>query len=209
MRTLEWYFDFISPYSYLQLLEFTRLPEDLRTVYYPVLFAGILGHWGQKGPAEIAPKRRFIYRQLVWQARRQGVELRFPQAHPFNPLPLLRLCIALDSRPEVVLALFRYVWRDGHLPLEQPAWSQLTDTLGVDDVETRIGAPQVKKQLRDNANHAIERQVFGVPTCVVDGQLFWGADAFEFLLDYLQDPSLLDEPEFQRVSALPVAASRE
>ena len=54
----DWYFDFVSPFAYLQLMDFKRLPDSLGIRYRPVLFAGLLGHWGQKGPAEIPDKRR-------------------------------------------------------------------------------------------------------------------------------------------------------
>ena len=57
MPRLTWYFDFISPFSYLQLCRFGELPKGTDIQHTPVLFAGLLGHWGQKGPAEIAPKR--------------------------------------------------------------------------------------------------------------------------------------------------------
>ena len=61
-----------------------------------MLFAGILGAHGQKGPAEIPAKRAFTYRFVLWQAKRLGIPLKLPHEHPFNPLPLLRLAIACD-----------------------------------------------------------------------------------------------------------------
>lgn len=208
MRTIEWYFDFISPYSFLQIERFDELPEDVRVEYRPILFAAILNHWGQKGPAEISSKRKFIYRHLTWQAKRHGIAFHFPRAHPFNPLAMLRLCIALDNNPTVIRQLFRYVWRDGRLPDDTEAWSQLLASLDVHGGEALLQSPQVKQQLRANGERAIALNVFGVPTFIADGELFWGVDAFEFFLDYLKNPALLKDPELSRVSELPVAASR-
>ena len=100
MRPAAWYFDVISPYAYLHLARFGELP-DLAISYKPVLFAGLLNHWGQKGPAEIAPKRTWTYRACQFWADTHGIPFRFPAAHPFNSLHYQRLIIACGSTPEV------------------------------------------------------------------------------------------------------------
>ena len=92
-RTADWYFDFISPFAYLQWQAVRRLP-GIVPVCRPVLLAGLLSHHGHKGPAEIPSKRLFTYRHAQWRADRAGIPMTFPPAHPFNPLAALRLCIA-------------------------------------------------------------------------------------------------------------------
>ena len=116
MASVDWYFDFISPFAYLQSEQLTLLGPAVRVRYRPVLFAGLLNAHGHKGPAEIPRKRVFSYRFLVWQARRMGIAFKMPPEHPFNPLPLLRLAIACDCAPVAVHRIFRFVWRDGRLP---------------------------------------------------------------------------------------------
>ena len=96
MTSADWYFDFVSPFSYLQCEQLPALAPRIAIRYRPVLFAGLLGANGQKGPAEIPAKRLFTYRFCVWQARNSASPLKFPHEHPFNPLPLLRLAIACD-----------------------------------------------------------------------------------------------------------------
>ena len=91
---ISWVFDFISPYSYLSFQQLPALPAGTQLELVPVLFAGLLNHFGQLGPAEVAPKRRFTYRFVLWRARRMGLPLKVPPAHPFNPLSALRLAIA-------------------------------------------------------------------------------------------------------------------
>jgi 2-hydroxychromene-2-carboxylate isomerase len=110
----DWYFDFVSPFSYLQCERLQALAASIRP--HPVLFAAILDANGQKGPAEIPAKRVFTYRFVIWQAKALGIPLKFPHAHPFNPLPLLRLAIACESRLDAITQIFRFVWRDGRLP---------------------------------------------------------------------------------------------
>src|SRR5207249_4672726 len=94
---MDWYFDFISPYSYLQLEQMPRWPEGVVLVAKPILFAALLDHWGQKGPAEIPVKRAFTYSQVQWLGDRAGIPFRFPPRHPFNPVSVLRLAVALDN----------------------------------------------------------------------------------------------------------------
>ncbi|HEU4531921.1 MAG TPA: DsbA family protein, partial [Steroidobacteraceae bacterium] len=81
----DWYFDFISPYAFLNFHRLGELEGRITVRMKPVLFGAILDHWGQRGPAEIAPKRTFVYRQAHWLARRRELAFKGPQAHPFNP----------------------------------------------------------------------------------------------------------------------------
>ena len=177
--------------------------------YRPVLFAGLLKAHGHKGPAEIPAKRRFTYRFVVWQAKRLGVPLKFPAMHPFNPLPLLRLAIVADCDPEAVRRIFRFVWRDGRLgdlPIE---WAELMSELGLQEVEARIGAPEVKEALRRNTDEAVARGVFGVPTLAIGEELFWGVDATAMAADYVAHGCRFADPEMERVAALPIGAERD
>jgi 2-hydroxychromene-2-carboxylate isomerase len=206
--TVDWYFDFISPFSYLQTARFGGLPDDVAIAYRPILFAGLLERYRTRGPAEIPPKRIFTYRHCHWLARRLGVPFRMPPAHPFNPLNALRLCVARDGRAEDVLAIFRAIWVDGHLPDTADGWRAIGRAVGVDDPDGVIHSRGVKQALRDNSARAIDAGVFGVPTFVFAGTPFWGVDATDFFIDVLRDPSLLDDAEMKRIVALPASAQR-
>lgn len=207
MRTALWYFDFVSPFAYICLHRLKELPQDVRIEYRPVLFAGLLGHWGQKGPAEIASKRRYTYRWCNWWAKRLGIPFRFPAGHPFNPLQHLRLSIACGSTPEAVRKIFDSLWTGGDDAASPLAFGTLSRTLGIDPMQ--LGAEEIKNALRSNTEQAAARGVFGVPTFEVDGELFWGADSIEFLNAFLTDPSILRNDEVRRLDGLPVAAARK
>jgi 2-hydroxychromene-2-carboxylate isomerase len=209
MASADWYFDFVSPFSYLQCEQLPALEARMRIHYHPVLFAGLLKAHGHKGPAEIPAKRRFTYRFLVWQARKLGVPFKFPAVHPFNPLPLLRLAIAADCDPEAVRRIFRFVWRDGRLgdlPIE---WAELMSELHLPDAQLRIESPEVKAALRRNTDEAIAKGVFGVPTLAIGDELFWGADATAMAADYVAAGCRYADPEMARVADLPIGAERE
>jgi len=205
----DWYFDFVSPFSYLQCEQLPTLERSIRIRYRPVLFAALLAEHGHKGPAEIASKRRFTYRFVVWQAAKLGIPLKFPAAHPFNPLALLRLAIAADCQPSAVRRIFRFVWRDGRLgdlPIE---WAELISELDIPDAATRIASSEVKDALRKNTDEAIARGVFGVPTLAIGDELFWGADATAMAADYLAQGCKFTNAEMTRVASLPAGAERD
>lgn len=206
---LDWYFDFVSPFSYLQLEQFDRLPAQLAITFRPVLLGALLSHWGSKGPAELAPKRRFTYRYAQFHAEQLGIPFRMPPAHPFNPLKLLRLAIAAGCTRAPIQDIFRFVWRDGADPASVQETQALAARLGVADIEHAIAQPEVKAQLRQNTEQAIARGVFGVPTFALGGDLFWGEDATPMLLHCLASPAWLQSDEVRRISDLPVGVRRE
>ena len=127
LHEIDFFYDPISPYAHLA---FERLPQALMGLsvvvrYKPVLFAALLKAHGQLGPAEIPAKRDWTYRQVLWLAQHHGLRLDLPAAHPFNPLPLLRLGLAsaTDDAPGetsryVTEALFRHVWHGGGDPVD-------------------------------------------------------------------------------------------
>lgn len=208
MKNADWYFDFISPYAYLQCAKLPELARHANLRLRPVLFAALLDHHGQLGPAEIAPKRDFIFRQSLWLAQRHNIEMKFPPSHPFNPLPPLRLAIALDASLDAVQSIFDFIWREGRDVGNPAEFEQLARRLGVDDVATRIALPAVKETLRSNGEEANARGVFGVPTLVVDDEIFWGFDASEFFMDYISQPDKVRTALFEPVAQFPQGDAR-
>ena len=213
MKVVDFWFDALSPYAWLA---FDRLPQALAGLnvvvnYQPVLLAGLLAHWGQKGPAEITPKRAWTYRQVLWLAQQQGTPLQLPQPHPFNPLALLRL--ALASAPaggtpnrRVVELLFRHAWcRDGADPNEPLALAALADAVApLRDPD----GDDIKAELRAASQAALAQGIFGVPTCVCDGRAFWGQDALPMLRAALLGDAWFDGPAWADAGAQPLGVQR-
>ena len=208
MKHITFYLDFISPYAYLA---FEKLPEALMghsysVSYKPLLFAALLKHHGQLGPAEISGKREWTYRHVLWLAGEQGVALQLPARHPFNPLGLLRLAVACSQGglPNRYLCetLFRHVWLGGQDAADGTRLALLAEQLAP---SRDPNSEEVKAQLRSNAQNAIEHGVFGVPTFEVDGKLFWGLDALPMLSAYMQDEKCLDDIWFaaEQVGKMP------
>ena len=202
--SIDWYFDFVSPYSFICFHRLRELPET-KINYHPVLFAGLLEHWGQKGPAEIPAKRKWTYRWCTWWARELGITFRFPGHHPFNPLPYLRLAIAAGPSEAVVRRIFNVIWTTGDDALDPSVFETLCKEFKVD--ASKVSA--AKEGLRASTVEAARRGVFGVPSFVIDGEVFWGADALDFLKAFLADEAVLRNDEMRRVDNLPVGATRK
>lgn len=206
MRQIDWYFDFISPYAYFALADVERL-AGVQVRYRPILFAALLDHWGHKGPAEMPTKRVWTYRWCTWLAAQRGIPFRFPAAHPFNSLAYLRLAIACDCRPDAVRRIFEAIWTTGANPSDPNMITDLARSLQVDPAS--LSSADIKETLRAQTADAITRGIFGVPTLLIDGEVFWGADAMDFARAYIADASILDASEMRRLAALPVGASRK
>jgi 2-hydroxychromene-2-carboxylate isomerase len=205
---VSWVFDIISPFAYLGFKQLPALPQGVELEFVPILFAGLLNHHGQIGNAEIVPKRRFTYRFSLWRAQKMGIPMRYPPAHPFNPLAALRLILAAGNTHHAIERVFDAVFKEGTDVADPAVIAALATELGVKDAATALAAPELKQKLRDNTNWAIERGVFGVPTLLIGDEAFWGHDAFDMALDYLRDPQGFETPEMQRVDSLPYGTVR-
>ncbi len=188
------YFDVISPFSYLMdaTLRQQGLPMQVRL--RPVLFAGLLQAHGTKGPAEVEAKRAFTYEYCTWFAHKNGIPFVMPSVHPFNPLHYLRLIVATGCSPSITSRIFDALWTTGADPEDPAVWRKVVESVGVYDAEFRIQLQTVKSEVRSNTEKAIAEGVFGVPTIVAAGHLFWGLDSLAMLRDYLAGDAVFQSP---------------
>ena len=220
MREIHFYFDVISPYAWLA---FKALPAALdgiehRVHYHPVVFGAMLKHHGQLGPAEMPGKRDWTYRQVLWLAKQQGTELQMPASHPFNSLALQRMAAATSPKGEpsrdVVEAIFKHVWCSGLEATDEARIAELqkhlTQLVQVSrpGFQIDIQSPEVKQQLLQQTQAAIDLGLFGVPSMVVDGQVFWGQDALPMLRAYLEGDAWFQSSDWLDVGKLPVGIKR-
>ena len=213
MIHIDFYFDPISPYAYLA---FERLPEVLQGLSYsvnyrPVLFAALLAQHGQKGPAEIEPKRAWTFRQVHWLAQQHAIPLHTPTEHPFNPLALLRLalaCAPAGKTPNryVCEQILHHVWRQGGNANDPARLTELTARLAPARNPTDA---DVKQALKDATEQAMALGVFGVPTYAVDGRVFWGLDALPMLRDFMTGHAWFDKSTWAEAGIAPPGVRRK
>lgn len=209
MKTVDWYLDFISPFAYIASRRLNLIDENVQLVTKPVLFAGILNHYDTKGPAEIERMRQYTFRHVTWIAEQHNIPLTLPPAHPFNPLKLLRLAIYLDCKLPVIDRIFRFVWEEGCSADNDQDWKRLTHELSVTDADEKISQPHIKNILTENTQEAVSIGVFGVPTFLVDGELFFGQDSLPFLKSYLEGSGILESKHMKAADNLPQGISRK
>ena len=195
MKTITFWLDPVSPFTYLA---FERLPQALEGCSYvvdyrPLLFAGLLAHWGQKGPAEVEPKRVWTFRHVRWLAQHHGIAIDTPAVHPFNPLALLRLAIACGPNRRIIEAVMRHTWIGGGDAADAARIAALTKTLAP---ARDPGSAEVKNELRRNTDEAIARGVFGVPAFEVDGRVYWGLDALPMLRAAVAGEAWFEGPDW-------------
>jgi 2-hydroxychromene-2-carboxylate isomerase len=219
-RDVRFHFDFISPYAYLAWKDIHALAErnGCTVTLVPVLFAGLLNAHGQKGPAEIAPKRIYTFKHAFRLAYAAKLPLVPPPSHPFNPLLALRVS-SLDLAPadqrRIIDAFFDATWGGRGGIAEKERVVATLDALGLDGAAlVALAETQpIKDRVRAQTDAAIAAGVFGVPTTVVEDEPFWGYDALSHVEAYLkgEDPfqALETDPDvLQRWVALPASAER-
>ena len=199
MGRVRFYFDFISPYA---SFAWRKLPgvcaqAGVQLSLHPVPFGKLLDHWGQLGPAEIPPKRENTWKHSARIAASLGLKFNSPKVHPFYPLHALRLAlpeVAGDLQHQVVEALFNAAWCDGQDMSDLNVLHNvlLKSSLPADELIEGALTSQAKEMLAHQTQQAIEDSVFGVPTMVVDEELFWGYDQMIHLVDYLNNQDILD-----------------
>jgi 2-hydroxychromene-2-carboxylate isomerase len=218
MDGLRYYLDFISPYAYLGWPQARALAErrgvPLRPV--PVLFAALLDANGQKGPAEIEPKRIYTFKHVTRVAHDLGLPLRPPPAHPFNPLLALRVAslpeLSDEERLRAVDWLYALVWATGEGVTDPGIVARALDAADLPGAAmvAEAGTPEAKERVRKQTEDAIARGVFGVPSIEVErtGEIFWGQDAIPHVERHLAGEDAVTPEWLERWRDLPAGAIR-
>jgi 2-hydroxychromene-2-carboxylate isomerase len=214
-RSIRFYFDYISSNAYLAWVEIHKLAERYGRCVEPVptLFAGLLNAHGQLGPTEVLVMSWCMCKNNLRKPALLGIPLRAPAAHPFNPLPSLRVSsLPMDdaARQRLIDGLFRGHWArridigDPEVVAAIATEAGLNGEKALQDAQ----APAIKERLRRQTDAAIDAGVFGVPTMVVDDELFWGYDDFPYLELFLAGKDPLDKAALPEWMGIERAAER-
>jgi 2-hydroxychromene-2-carboxylate isomerase len=216
MKELNFYFDFLSPFSYFAWLKMGPLSKELnvKVNYKPVALGPLLNHWQIKGPGEITPKREFLLKQLLRYSAKNDLAFTTPKTHPFNSLYALRLAlsgVAGTHQESVIETLWRAGWQT-RIDMGEPdellkALSE--NDLPADDLYEKSFSREAKVELKANIQEAISKGVFGVPSFVIDDELFWGNDSLSELKDFILNEDRLDRDKLKNLlDSTPRAAAQ-
>jgi 2-hydroxychromene-2-carboxylate isomerase len=196
---VEFYYDLVSPYSYLAYGQIGRICEEngAKLVLRPMLLGAVHKMAEIKAPIETKIKARYQARDIRRWAEYYGVQLRFPDPFPFRTLKSMRAAMFLRERGELEAftdAAFAIYWQEGGAPKgleeadEDAPISSVAGRVGADPEEVLEGAaiPGAKQALKDATSEAVERGVFGAPAFFVGEEMFWGNDRLHFVEAALQ-----------------------
>jgi 2-hydroxychromene-2-carboxylate isomerase len=211
---IRFYLDFISPYAYLGWTQIHALAKrhEREVVPVPVLFAGLLNAHGTRGPAEVPARRRYVFQDVARIALRFGVPIDLPPAHPFNPLQALRLAslpMPPASRTLLVSALFAAVWQRCRNVEDPSVLREVASSVGLPETAVdEAGSDEAKARVKAQTDEGIAAGIFGVPTMIVDGEMFWGTDSLPNLEDFLRGGGVVSSELLARWENLPASAQR-
>lgn len=191
---LEFFYDYVSVYSYLANSQLQSLGAA-EIVYRPMFLGGVMQATGNRPPATVEAKGRYMNRDIFRWAERYDIPLEWNPVFPLNTIAALRVALVAQRRGEF-LGL--------HQRLFDAAWSMKANIgepevlagiigdagLAVDEYTTAIGQQDVKDELRANTEEAVARGVFGAPTFFVGEQMYFGNDRLDFVAAALRrDPA--------------------
>ena len=213
MKELNFYFDFLSPFSYFAWLRLQSHPE-LTIHFKPVALGPLLNHWSIKGPGEVQPKREFLLKQCLRYAAKNQIEFTTPKTHPFNSLYALRLALkstAGDLQAEVIKTLWLAGWKT-RIDMGEPEElkSALSEAgLPAEELFEKSFSKEARAELKANIQEAISHGVFGVPSMLIDHEVFWGNDALEDMFNYINGTDHLDREKLRNLlDSTPRAAAQ-
>ena len=196
---IAFYFDFLSPYSYVAWTWVREQKYEFE--FIPVSIPSIVAHYETKGPAQIKPKRNYLFKDLLRFTEIHNIPFTTPKNLPFNALYALRLAlpsVSLLEQKKLIDTIFRAGWESGLDIGDDTVLKEIlaANKFVVEDLFARMEAKEARVELKKNIERAISNDVFGVPTFIADGELFWGNDSIAYLKMFLKNEDPLNKEKY-------------
>lgn len=199
-KKIHFYFDFLSPYAYVAWTWVRSQSYDF--VFHPISIPSLVSHYDAKGPAQINPKRNYLFKDLLRYTALNNVPFNPPKNSAFNSLHALRLSlksVAKDRQKEVIDAIFKAAWEKGMDIGSDDVLKEVLEASGLPSKELflKMEESSSRMELKNNVEEAINAEVFGVPTFLVDDEIFWGNDAIKYMEMFLEGRDPLDQDKYK------------
>ncbi len=189
IKPLEFYFDFISPYSFLAHKQIRKMEnkEGIKVIYKPVLLGGLHNLHGIKAPAFIPAKAKHMVRDCKLIAEKNNIKFKFNSYFPIRSLNLMRGVLVAEEdniKKYYIDNIFNTIWQDGLNMNDTIVIQKILQNLNINPktFSLRTTSSLIKDLLKKKTNDAYEKGVFGAPTFLVNNKIFWGQDRIEFAL---------------------------
>ena len=188
---IDFYFDVISPYSYIAHKKIQKIRENQKTIfiYKPILLGGLHNLAGINAPAFNKYKMKNMQGDCELVSKKNDISFIWNSKFPINSLSIMRgyLCVDDNQKEKYLDIFFNAYWRDDLDLSSEQEFSKLLDNLKIDNefFFDKIKQQSTKDELKELTSDAFDKEVFGAPTFIVNNKIFWGQDRLEYALEEL------------------------
>ena len=190
IKPFEFYFDFVSPYSFLAHKEISKIEKknSVKIRYKPILLGGLHNLHGIKAPAFIPAKAKHMVRDCKLIAEKNKIKFKFNSYFPIRTLNLMRGVLVAEEdnfKSHYIDSIFNAIWQDGLNMNDENIIQKILKNLNVNPKTflLRVASASIKESLKKRTNEAYEKGIFGAPSFVSNNKIFWGQDRIEFALN--------------------------
>jgi len=190
IKSFDFYFDFISPYSFLAHKEISKIEKknSVKIKYKPILLGGLHNLHGIKAPAFIPAKAKHMIRDCKLIAEKNKIKFKFNSYFPIRSLNLMRGVLVAEEdnyKSYYIDSMFNAIWQDGLNMNDENIIQKILKNLNVNPKTflLRSASSSIKDSLKKRTNEAYEKGIFGAPSFVSNNKVFWGQDRIEFALN--------------------------
>ena len=186
-KHIEFYFDFISPYTYLGHRRIENEGSGINFNYKPILLGGLHKLWNITPQAYIEPKKEFMIMDCEMVSRKFKIDFFFNSKFPLNTIKLMRGCLVLenDQLKEYIKLVFDAYWKNNEDVNDNKVLSKILNQIDIklEEFIDKIEKNDVKEKLKKFTSDAFKKKIFGAPTFVINNKNFWGQDRFEYAIE--------------------------
>ena len=190
-KDIDFYFDFISPYSYIGHKKIEQQGSELNFTYKPILLGGLHKLWNITPQAFIEPKKKFMIMDCEMVSKKLNINFKFNSKFPLGTINLMRGCLILKGEQlnKYIKLIFDAYWKDDKDLTNLENISKLLSSLKIDSEEffKSIKEQSIKDKLIRLTTDAFKKEVFGTPTFIVNNKIFWGQDRLEYALEEINN----------------------
>ena len=190
IKSFDFYFDFISPYSFLAHKEIIKIEKknSIKIKYKPILLGGLHNLHGIKAPAFIPAKAKHMIRDCKLIAERNKIDFKFNSYFPIKSLNLMRGVLVAEEdnfKSYYINSIYDSIWQDGLNLNDESIFQKILKNLNINPNTflLRLASSSVKESLKQKTSEAYEKGIFGAPSFVANNKIFWGQDRIEFVVN--------------------------
>ena len=190
-KRIDFYFDIISPYTYIAHKKIQKLKQNIIFNYKPILLGGLHNLAGITAPAFNKFKMKNMQKDCELVSKKNDISFKWNLKFPINSLYIMRgyLQIKKEDREIYLNTFFDAYWKDNIDLSSENEISKLLKILKINDefFFNEIKKQSIKDNLKELTNNAFKNEVFGAPTFVVNNKIFWGQDRLEYAIEELEN----------------------